>query len=1352
MDRYAESDLYTPGMAPSTSSSIQIGAHTPTGNRGKLYTASNAGNSHYHSTGSIPVRAMIEPVEDLVAAPTRRGGAQGGGGAAGNIVLHQVWGGGASPQGGRSLRLPGLAQQHYGASKTAEGGPTKAAPRRAPGASTLHGIKKVNAVGKDSVEVLNERLDRMARMVAQSLRKGPRRLPKARPQTTGPTKKGKSQTPGKFKKSDALIRPYGDLNLPEHAELQKWVDSYQREQAEYSSFALHAESHMQRLNLLGPVPNRLALAVCMDVLGRLPDVVGRFGPIVRKVHGVLFASAYLPADKTIEQIATIEEVGTPKTLAGYYNRAPFFMEYEKAKSLSEEILAAVKDLGVKGRATVRFMAGKELHTIASDVLLGRESFTSEVRIGAMAGLRPKEAAKIVINALELSRTVLTSNQMVGVILSALKVLKQDERGAIYEALLEDSADGKGMMDYLVNEADDLLKSELLAALGGGGGAAGNGLPSKRSLHSVEGVANAVDGFLAIATESDVEVLRKIIMKADADHGVQWKLILPWAEEVDPDDHADATEAQIKVVAKMKQKQAELEVGETKLKTRASKVIRKLRSNVHLGQKHRRKKKKHKISMAKFKTAAKTVMMTKNLAATDLPGGGGRAGGTQALDISEAFEACTQCSGAEIDASLHALSTKSEDFIKWCQRGKRKILVAIESLVTNELKTGKDSTVEDWDQVIGECGLHVRPDMEAEIYTALGAPGGSGNIYYKEILGYLDQMVVLDNAFENDIRSKMFGSGEKDSSEWMIDLVQMVELATEKAKKTKKKLFIRVPKGAFPPSFDFEVASSRIPAGDFLRASTKPLHALLKVISELIPEYLRSEILALSEKQQAPASFASFVYNHFLAHFGLPKIADVNLLGLVASVLSMKGEHARISHFAQFFLGTEWDDDFECYCRSITHADKLDRKDLYSPNRKLAQRKSSIDKGSKSPPKKGKLVARKSKDLPVMEVWEVRVKTMAKVASESMHRVSQELWDEFYERMCMIARKPEASSGATLAAGPGNSSPSPKRTAKKRSDSKSYDSEASSVTDGESPRKSPRKQQQRGSGESPRRGSVDLDAVNYDNYVVNVDDCMGYIMSTLREDRGRKIDYLVSLFTAVDVDGNGELSVSEFTTLVHSLDPMISHKMVLNMYRESMVGADGEMTTSSFVQAIKDHGLMHMVVDSNNKLSSVQQDMDALQRIWQCTKPFIEGTLEALSRDLDQESDLFSHREAGDSSLKGINERLLNFEKLLLEGSQAPLAWQSYWILLREFWNAAKEGPGIMTIYPRGEGTGRRTEAITRSAERNTMETPAKSRARRESLPHIMFPRAERVAVKMPSSKPMFEGEEGGGALAVAGEG
>ena len=85
MDRYAESDLYTPGMAPSTSSSIQIGAHTPTGNRGKLYTASNAGNSHYHSTGSIPVRAMIEPVEDLVAAPTRRGGAQGGGGVCGGV-------------------------------------------------------------------------------------------------------------------------------------------------------------------------------------------------------------------------------------------------------------------------------------------------------------------------------------------------------------------------------------------------------------------------------------------------------------------------------------------------------------------------------------------------------------------------------------------------------------------------------------------------------------------------------------------------------------------------------------------------------------------------------------------------------------------------------------------------------------------------------------------------------------------------------------------------------------------------------------------------------------------------------------------------------------------------------------------------------------------------------------------------------------------------------------------------------------------------------------------------------------------------------------------------------------------
>ena len=87
-------------------------------------------------------------------------------------------------------------------------------------------MKKVDTTGKGSVEVLSERLDRMAELLPD-LGKHPRQLSKAGPKTTSRAKETGLSKSKKFQKNDAIIRSYGELNLPEHAELQKWVEGYQ---------------------------------------------------------------------------------------------------------------------------------------------------------------------------------------------------------------------------------------------------------------------------------------------------------------------------------------------------------------------------------------------------------------------------------------------------------------------------------------------------------------------------------------------------------------------------------------------------------------------------------------------------------------------------------------------------------------------------------------------------------------------------------------------------------------------------------------------------------------------------------------------------------------------------------------------------------------------------------------------------------------------------------------------------------------------------------------------------------------------------------------------------------------------
>ncbi len=1306
------------------------------------------------------------------------------------VVLHQVWGEGTTNN--SNGKNKNNAQRHVGTSPSL----FLHLPRKNSNNTFSTSLPSSNInkqpsrllataqVISPSVEDLDARLNRMKERVSRSLANNGRRSPgkrNMRPNTTQTLHTDKNMIPTSPKNKRNLrplhlvktdventkINSYGDLELPNQPELRKWMESYTYEQAQYKSFALHAEMHLKRLVLLGPLPNRLALAVSLDILGQLPNVVGRYSDIVNKIHDVLYQSCYVPIEMSLEDMSSTKESKKPSTLIEYFNRKCFFLEYEKTKRHSEQVLEAVKKLGVDARSTLQFMAPIEIHKIIKDVLLGLDLFNDEVRYKALDGLGPKDAAKMVLNAFECSKKIHTANQTIGLLLSIIKKTNPEQKAAIYESLFEDVA-GDGMIRWLIEEADETLQEDVYRSLtegfvnnnknidnrsGGGrgsqsmntllrngqnalrrnnGGNSGMGNIVNGAMISVGNgdVASSVESFLSTATEEDVEILRKIIMHADEEHGVRWKLILPWEEDEDGvilDNQGDKFDTSKIDAAKRVHQEIDTE-------KKARSVIGMLRTKVHQGKHRKRRKKKLKITMAKFKLAARTVMLASEKATDEKA-----KKKVISVDISansaEAFDADIQVNSADIDAAMHAFEDKSESFIKFCHREKKKLLNIFENLTADELANNKRSTIADWNKICQEHNLKIPDTVEKDILKTLGAPDGRGNIDINQWVSYLDSMISVNTGHEGDIMSKM-GMGENGSllendQSWMVHLLDMVELAEEKSKK-KKRLMIRVNKKSYPPSFNFSISSTRFNAQDFTRAASKNLNHTLQEIAGIYPEYYHTEI---NQSNKTRESFSSFVYSHYLANFGLPKIADVNLMGLVAATLAQQSTNKRVETFGQFFLTKKLDFYIEEYCQTIIHLDQLDKKDRWSPNKKRqtsASRKTSFSTSSSN--KKAHISHSKKKKghLPLSEKWVVGLSTMLKICSETMHRMPLSLWDSFViqvEELADESRNQQKEIGSESP--PRKKSLSPKKVGKDRGNSVS-----SSIGEDESPRKKVDNSPRKGSHHHHRRISAIMNDPKTRHIAVDVDKCMEIMLETLQEDRLLKVKHLASLFSAADVDGNGELSFSEFSTLIYSLDPIMDDSAIVKIYREALLlneDPDCEMTTQSFVAAVEAHGLMHLAVENSSALGSVMGDMNALKKTWQESKPFIIGTFEALLRDLDEDSDLLVYKESGDKSLQGIKDRVLALEKLILENSAPKKAWQSYWIVMREFWNAATEGPGIQTLYPLELSMDKRSDDIAlRLGDHNTMETEPSERVRRKSLVHLLMPDTRRITVTMPS--------------------
>ena len=150
----------------------------------------------------------------------------------------------------------------------------------------------------------------------------------------------------------------------------------------------------------------------------------------------------------------------------------------------------------------------------------------------------------------------------------------------------DNRSGGGRGSQFMNT---LLRNGQNALRRNNGGNSGMGNMVNGAMISVGNgdMASSVESFLSTATEEDVEILRKIIMHADEEHGVRWKLILPWEEDEDGvilDNQGDKFDTSKIDAAKRVHQEIDTE-------KKARSVIGMLRTKVHQG-KHRKRRKKN----------------------------------------------------------------------------------------------------------------------------------------------------------------------------------------------------------------------------------------------------------------------------------------------------------------------------------------------------------------------------------------------------------------------------------------------------------------------------------------------------------------------------------------------------------------------------------------------------------------------------------------------------------------------------------------------------------------------------------------------------------------------------------------
>jgi hypothetical protein len=136
--------------------------------------------------------------------------------------------------------------------------------------------------------------------------------------------------------------------------------------------------------------------------------------------------------------------------------------------------------------------------------------------------------------------------------------------------------------------------------------------------------------------------------------------------------------------------------------------------------------------------------------------------------------------------------------------------------------------------------------------------------------------------------------------------ELNKAANYKGSKKGKKMVID--HNALPAAFGSQITSFRMAYKDIKRFKTKSIPALVRLSFEVYAKHCELHRMDHKSKKHAKKKyspdkiFSGTLYAHFLERYGLPEIADANMVGLAAALVSNRHEDPRLDAFAKFCFG------------------------------------------------------------------------------------------------------------------------------------------------------------------------------------------------------------------------------------------------------------------------------------------------------------------------------------------------------------------------------------------------------------------------------------------------------------------
>ncbi len=643
--------------------------------------------------------------------------------------------------------------------------------------------------------------------------------------------------------------------------------------------------------------------------------------------------------------------------------------------------------------------------------------------------------------------------------------------------------------------------------------------------------------------------------------------------------------------------------------------------------------------------------------------------------------------------------------------------------------------------------------------------------------------------------------------------------------------------ALPAVFSAQITSFRMSYKDIKRFKSRKVPALLRLASDIYPIHANLSRTAESGGRKSGKTrgrrgsggrrngsspqrgrdgrggngsesntdkvFAATIYAYFLEKYGLPEIADANMVGLAAALITKRHDHPRLDAFSRFAFGevnapvamgysigivfladasakeqhmlTEEQQQEQQQQQQQQEEQQLKKQQQQQQQRRNSGGKETTGTSAGAPsspsgvalsPRKAGRDRRKSRrkslavaagtgthwggagadaehvTIPWSEEWLCSLSAIKSAMAATMKTVRTDIWSQYLADIEAKAPKRTISPSS--------------KSKRKKSRSSSAESAGTGAKDNVEERNTAATS--KGSPLSPssrskrakhkvmshvakgtlikhsrrRRGAQPYKVTASDHYrFVCADECLQLFLEYWVRDLGDKEKRLAHLFLAADVDGDGQLTASEFTALCHSIDPEVPVKVAIGMYRAALKQNPGDesITPEIFVSLCYDTGLVHRAWDRHDSLFDVSSGHAELRKTWRQAEPFVLGTLRSLERDLPADHALRICKEAGDGSLPDIVARLENFRKFASSGDKnmTKMAWHSFWVMLRHVNEAAAEGPGVHTIYGNDEpGTLRDTGPRPAVGKRWGKGTAPRDRTRRGGLPFVFLADPARV--------------------------